>query len=81
MRTELALSTTHTPLSRELSAGILWFEAAGMPTREGLMKLRQRGIVGSVRPYAVQYTRLAPGLFNSTNEIETTLEAIQDLRV
>ena len=71
--------TLHTPLSQDLSAGIVCFEVTGMAAREVVNQLRQRGIVGSVTPYAVQYARLAPGLFNSTEEIDTTLEAIQDL--
>ena len=72
--------TLHTPLSQDLSAGIVCFEVAGMTAREVVEQLRQRGIVGSVTPYAVQYARLAPGLYNTTSEIERTLEAIQKLR-
>ena len=72
--------TLHTPLSQELSAGIVCFEVEGMAARDVVTQLRQRGIVGSVTPYAVQYARLAPGLFNTPNEIETTLEEIRTLR-
>jgi selenocysteine lyase/cysteine desulfurase len=72
--------TLHTPLSQDLSAGIVCFEVAGMTAREVVVKLRQRGIVGSVTPYATQYARLAPGLFNSTNEIDKTLAEIRSLR-
>jgi selenocysteine lyase/cysteine desulfurase len=72
--------TLHTPLSQDLSAGIVCFEVAGMTAREVVVKLRQRGIVGSVTPYATQYARLAPGLFNSTNEIDRTLAEIRSLR-
>jgi selenocysteine lyase/cysteine desulfurase len=43
-------------------------------------RLRERGIIGSVTPYATQYARLAPGLLNSTEEVETVLKAIQNLR-
>jgi isopenicillin-N epimerase len=42
--------------------------------------LRQRGVVGSVTPYATQYARLAPGLLNSTEEIDRTLAIVRDLR-
>jgi len=72
--------TLHTPLSQDLSSGIVCFEVAGMTPREVVRKLRQRGIVGSVTPYAMQYARLAPGLLNSANEIEKTLGEIRDLR-
>ncbi|MGQ0665869.1 MAG: aminotransferase class V-fold PLP-dependent enzyme [Nitrospiraceae bacterium] len=72
--------TLRTPLSQELSGGIVCFEVAGMTARNVVERLRQRGIVGSVTPYATQYARLAPGLFNSTNEIEKTLAEIRNLR-
>lgn len=72
--------TVHTPLSQDLSAGIVCFEVGGLSPRQVVERLKQRGIVGSVTPYAVQYARLAPGLLNSTEEVETVLDAIQNLR-
>lgn len=72
--------TLHTPMSQDLSAGIVCFEVAGMAPRLVVEKLRQRNIVGSVTPYATKYVRLAPSLINSEKEIETTLEEIRKLR-
>jgi selenocysteine lyase/cysteine desulfurase len=72
--------TLHTPLSQDLSAGIVCFEVAGLTPRAVVDKLRQRGIVGSVTPYATKYARLAPSLLNSPVEIEKTLEEIRSLR-
>jgi selenocysteine lyase/cysteine desulfurase len=72
--------TLHTPLSQDLSAGIVCFEVAGLTPRAVVDKLRQRGIVGSVTPYATKYARLAPSLLNSPVEIEKTLEEIRNLR-
>lgn len=72
--------TLHTPLSQDLSAGIVCFEVAGMTPRQLVEKLRQRRIVGSVTPYATQYARLAPSLLNSPDELETTLAEIRHLR-
>ncbi len=71
--------TLHTPVSQDLSAGIVCFEVAGMAPRAVVEKLRQRGIVGSVTPYATQYARLAPSLLNSPQEIENTLVEIRNL--
>ncbi|HWG96863.1 MAG TPA: aminotransferase class V-fold PLP-dependent enzyme [Nitrospira sp.] len=71
--------TLHTPISQDLSAGIVCFEVAGMAPRAVVEKLRQRGIVGSVTPYATQYARLAPSLLNSPQEIEKTLIEIRNL--
>lgn len=72
--------TLHTPLSQDLSAGIVCFEVAGMAPRTVVEKLRQRDIVGSVTPYATQYARLAPSLINSPTEIERTLREIRTLQ-
>ena len=72
--------TLKTPMSQELSAGIVCFEVAGLAPRAVVEKLRQRNIVGSVTPYATKYVRLAPSLINSPKEIETTLEEIKKLR-
>jgi isopenicillin-N epimerase len=73
--------TLHTPMSQDLSAGIVCFEVAGLAPRQVVEKLRQHNIVGSVTPYATKYVRLAPSLINSPKEIETTLEAIRTLRL
>ncbi len=72
--------TLHTPMSQDLSAGIVCFEVAGIEPRVVVERLRQSGIVGSVTPYATKYVRLAPSLINSPKEIETTLEEIRKLR-
>lgn len=69
-----------TPLSQDLSAGIVCFEVAGMTARQVVDRLRQKNIVGSVTPYATQYARLAPSLLTTTEEVENTLRAIQNLR-
>ncbi|HJT21484.1 MAG TPA: aminotransferase class V-fold PLP-dependent enzyme [Nitrospira sp.] len=71
--------TLHTPLSQDVSAGIVCFEVNGMPPEEFVKRLRRKGIVGSVTPYAAQYVRLAPGLLNSPAEIDTVLREIQTL--
>jgi isopenicillin-N epimerase len=73
--------TLHTPMSQDLSAGIVCFEAAGMAPRDVIERLRQRKIIGSTTPYATQYARLAPSLFNSSEDIEQTLREILELRV
>jgi len=70
----------HTPLAQDLSAGIICFEVVGLSAGQVVERLRERSIVASVTPYATQYARLAPGLLNSTQEVETVLEAVQSLR-
>jgi selenocysteine lyase/cysteine desulfurase len=73
--------TLRTPTSRDLSAGIVCFEVAGMPPDRVVAELRRRGIVASVTPYATQYARMAPGLLNSPAEIETVLKEIRALSI
>jgi isopenicillin-N epimerase len=73
--------TLHTPMSQDLSAGIVCFEVAGMTPRQVIERLRQKNIIGSVTPYATQYARVAPSLLTSSEEIEQTLREILTLRV
>ena len=71
--------TLHTPMSQDLSAGIVCFEVAGLSPDQVVKALRRRGIVASVTPYATQYARVAPGLLNSPAELETVLKEIHAL--
>jgi isopenicillin-N epimerase len=52
---------------------------AGLTSSQAVEKLRQRGIVGSVTPYATQYARLAAGVFNTPEEIDRTLARVREL--
>jgi len=69
----------HTPMSQELSAGIVCFEVDGSPPERVVDGLRQRKIVGSVTPYANRYVRLAPGVLNDPAEIDHVLGAMKNL--
>ena len=71
----------HTPMSQDLSAGIVCFEVAGLAPRQVVEQLRRQGIIASVTPYRTQYARMAPGLLNSVDEIDRTLAVLRDLRV
>ena len=72
--------TLHTPMSQDLSSGIICFEVAGMAPRQVIERLRQKKIIGSTTPYATQYARVAPSLLTSPEEIEQTLREIQKLQ-
>lgn len=69
----------HTPLDDGLSAGIVCFEVDGMGPGEVVRRLRDRRIVASTTPYDPSFARLSPGLLNTTEEVERTLEAIRSL--
>jgi isopenicillin-N epimerase len=73
--------TLHTPMSQDLSSGIVCFEVAGMTPRHVTERLRQKKIIGSVTPYATQYARVAPSLLTSSEDIEQALQEILRLRV
>ncbi len=72
--------TLHTPMSQDLSAGIVCFDVAGMAPRQVVERLKQKKIIGSVTPYATQYARLAPSLLTSSEDIEQALQEILTLR-
>ncbi|HSF67606.1 MAG TPA: aminotransferase class V-fold PLP-dependent enzyme [Nitrospiraceae bacterium] len=72
--------TLHTPMSQDLSSGIVCFDVEGMTPRQVVERLRQKKIIGSVTPYATQYARLAPSLLTSTDDIEQTLKEILALK-
>jgi len=69
----------HTPLSDDLSSGIITFEVAGLTPDEVVRRLLHKHIVASHTPYATSYARLAPGLLNSPAEIERALAEVRNL--
>lgn len=70
--------TLYTPMSPELSSGIVCFEVAGMKPKEVVARLHdQHQIIASTTPYATSYARLSPGLMNTPEEIDETLAAIR----
>jgi selenocysteine lyase/cysteine desulfurase len=71
--------TLHTPLADEVSAGIITFEVAGMKPEDVVKRLQEKRIVASTTPYLPSYARLAPGLLNSPEEVETVLREIRAL--
>jgi selenocysteine lyase/cysteine desulfurase len=73
--------TLHTPISQDLSSGIVCFSVNGMQPGQVIERLRNKRIIGSVTPYATQYARFAPGLLTSSEDIEQTLQEILMLRV
>ena len=71
--------TMHTPMSDDVSAGMVCFEVNGMTPAEVVARLRERSIIASTTPYAVTYARLAAAIFNTEQEIERTISAVHEL--
>jgi selenocysteine lyase/cysteine desulfurase len=66
-----------TPQSPGLSAGLVCFEVAGRDPSEVLARLSDRGIVGSITPYAVRYVRLGPGIVNTPEHVDAAVRVIR----
>ena len=60
----------HTPLSGDLSAGLVAFEIEGLKPDDIVKRLLTKKIIASTSPYAVSYARLAPSLLNTPQEVE-----------
>lgn len=69
----------YTPMDKNLTSRMVCFEIEGLNQVEAVRRLRARNIVASFTPYATSYARLAPGLFNTSEEIESALRAVRDL--
>ena len=71
--------TLHTPRAPELSAGISCFEVAGLKSDDVANRLAARKIRTSSSPYKVSYARVAAGVMNFPEEIETVLRELRTL--
>lgn len=77
--TQMGGVTLATPMSPELSAGIVSFDIAGVSPPALVSRLRQRNIVASAAPYARQWVRLTPSIRNTPREVDAALAEIRGL--
>jgi selenocysteine lyase/cysteine desulfurase len=68
--------TLLTPMSDDLSAGIVAFDVDGLSPEGAVRRLRDRSIIASVAPYATPHVRLTPSIRNSPAEVDTAIEAV-----
>lgn len=68
-----------TPMSEELSAGIVCFDVDGFSPRSAVKRLSDRNIIVTVTPYADPHVRVAPSIRNSTEEIDVFLREVRGL--
>jgi isopenicillin-N epimerase len=66
----------HTPMSGDLSAGLVAFEVEGVAPADVVRRLLEGRIIASTSPYAVTYARLAPSLVNSPEEVDRAAQAV-----
>lgn len=76
---EISGVTVVTPRSDALSAGIVSFDVDGSNPGQTVSRLRDRGIVASVAPYATPHVRLTPSIRNTQAEIEHVAAAMQEM--
>ncbi|HEU5284959.1 MAG TPA: aminotransferase class V-fold PLP-dependent enzyme [Sphingomicrobium sp.] len=78
---KLAKVRIHTPMSADLSAGIIAFEVAGRTPAEVVQRLHRQGIIASVTPgfYRPALARVAPSLLTTEADVERTVRAIAAL--
>ncbi|UNK49250.1 aminotransferase class V-fold PLP-dependent enzyme [Lysobacter sp. S4-A87] len=69
----------HTPMTSDLSAGLVAFEVDGMKTEDVVKRLLGQKIIASSSPYAISYPRLAPSLVNTPEEVDRAARAVHEL--
>ena len=71
----------HTPMSPELSAGIIAFEVDGLTPGQVVEGLHKRGIIASETPgfYQPRLARVAPSLLTNEVDVQKTVHAIAAL--
>ncbi len=67
----------YTPISRELSSGLVCFEVAGLSQSEVVDRLLDdHRIIASTTPYSPSFARFTAGLLNDEEEVERCLAAV-----
>jgi selenocysteine lyase/cysteine desulfurase len=68
-----------TPMSPELSSGIVCIEIDGVQPFGVLAGLLERGFSTGITPYRNNYLRIGPSIVTTPDETEALVEAIADL--
>ena len=71
--------TLHTPRDPEVSGGLSCFEVRGLTAEAVAERLSEKKIRTSSSPYKVSYARVAGGIMNFPEEIDTVLREIRAL--
>ncbi|WP_269716271.1 aminotransferase class V-fold PLP-dependent enzyme [Caulobacter sp. NIBR2454] len=69
-----------TPRQPGLSAGIVSFDVDGLSADGAVHALRQRRVIASAAPYAVQHVRLTPSIMNTPADVDATLAEVRALK-
>ena len=69
----------HTPMSADLSAGLVAFEVDGLAPEDVVKRLLAKRVIASTSPYAITYARLAPSLVNTPEEVDRAVRAVREI--
>lgn len=76
---KMAGVTLHTPMSNQLSSGLVCFDVDGVSPQTVVKKMHDKGVIMSNTPYRNSHARFAPSLLNNEDEIEFALSQIKAL--
>ncbi|MEO3877975.1 aminotransferase class V-fold PLP-dependent enzyme [Rheinheimera fenheensis] len=66
----------YTPMSPELSSGLVCFDYKQMAAEDVVKAMHKKGVIMSATPYRKSYARFAPSLINNEQEIDRSLAAL-----
>jgi selenocysteine lyase/cysteine desulfurase len=66
----------HTPMSSELSSGMVCFDVDGYTPTQVVEEYHRHKITASTTPYRESHARLAPSLINNEEEVQRSVEVI-----
>jgi selenocysteine lyase/cysteine desulfurase len=70
-----------TPLSPDVSAGIVCFDIDGLAAPQAVERLRrEHAVAASVTPYVVEHVRLGTGLWVDERDVDAAVNAVSALR-
>lgn len=71
--------TLYTPMSDELSAGIVCFDVKDMAPADVVRRLHARKIIASESPYERSCARMAASLWNTESEVDNAIGAVAEM--
>ena len=69
----------HTPISTELSSGMVCFDVDGYTPTQVVEEYHRHNITASTTPYRESHARLAPSLINNEEEVQRSIEVIAEI--
>jgi len=69
----------YTPAAPELNAGLVCFDVKGLKAEETVHRLLSKRILASTTPYRIPFSRVACGIMNTPEEVDTTLKVVRSL--